>query len=100
MSVNAMVYVVNAKSWSGLKAADRDAIKSASLEAETRSVALVLDSMDDYYAKLKAARADVQPISDADLKAMRDAFRPVFEAIGKSSDATGRSLGDQLRKYW
>jgi TRAP-type C4-dicarboxylate transport system substrate-binding protein len=100
MSVNAMVYVVNAKSWSGLSVADRDAIKSASVEAETRSVALVLDSMDDYYAKLKGAKADVQPISDADLKAMRDAFRPVFEAIGKSSDATGRSLGDQLRKYW
>jgi len=100
MSVNAMLYVVNAKTWAGLAPAERAAISAASLEAEKRSVPFVLGSMDDYYGRLKAAKAEVWPISDADLKAYRDAFRPVFESIGKTSDDIGRSLGDQLRKYW
>jgi len=100
MSVNAMLYVVNAKTWAGLAPTEREAISAAALEAEKRSVPFLLSSMDDYYGKLKAAKAEVHPISDADLKAYRDAFRPVFESIGKTSDDTGRSLGDQLRKYW
>lgn len=100
MSVNAMLYVVNAKTWAGLSPAERDAISAASLEAEKRAVPFLLGSMDDYYARLKAAKADVQAISDADLKTYRDAFRPVFEAIDRTSGDSGRSLGDQLRKYW
>ncbi|MBI5910865.1 MAG: TRAP transporter substrate-binding protein DctP [Betaproteobacteria bacterium] len=100
MSVNAMLYVVNAKTWAGLSPSEREAISAVSLEAEKRSVPFLLGSMDDYYGRLKTAKAEVQSISDADLKAYRDAFRPVFESIGKTSDDTGRSLGDQLRKYW
>ena len=100
MSVQSMVYVVNAKTWAGLSPAERETISTASLEAEKRSIPFLFSSMDDYYGRLKAAKAEVHPVSDADLKAYREAFRPVFESIGKASDDTGRSFGDQLRKYW
>jgi TRAP-type C4-dicarboxylate transport system substrate-binding protein len=98
--INSVIYVVNAKSWSAIPEAERKTITEVSLEAERRAIAHLLAIQDDAAAKMKAAKGDLQPLSDADLKAFRDAMRPVFENIGKASGEAGKPLADLLRGYW
>jgi len=100
MSANSMIYIANAAAWAKLAPADRKAIRAASIDAERRGIPVIQAAMDAYYAKLKAAKADVESISDADLRAYRSDFRPVLDQIGKASGENGKALSELLQRYW
>ena len=49
---------------------------------------------------MKAQKADVTELSDAEIKALRDAVKPVFEAIDKAAGDSGKAIGAIVRSYW
>ncbi len=98
--INATVYIVNAKSWAGLSDAERKTILEVSQEAEKRALRHLISVQDDAAAKMTAGKAELQPLTDANLKAFRDAMRPVFDNIGQAAGESGKPLAELLRGYW
>jgi TRAP-type C4-dicarboxylate transport system substrate-binding protein len=98
--VNATMYVMNARSWASLSADDRKAIETVSQEAEKRALAHLVGIQEDAANKMKAAKADLKPLSDQDLKAFREAMRPVIARIDEAAGAAGKPLAELLRGYW
>lgn len=98
--VNATMYIVNAKSWAALSADDRKTIEAVSQEAEKKALAHLVSIQEDAANKMKAAKADLKALSDENLKAFRDAMRPVFDNIAKAAGEPGKPIADLMRSSW
>ncbi len=100
LPINATIYIVNARSWAALPEAARKTIMDVSQEADKRAIHHLLAVQEDAAAKMRAEKADLKPLSDANLKAFRDAMRPVFDTMGKTAGDTGKQIADLVRGFW
>ena len=51
-------------------------------------------------ADLKGLGSDVYALNDAELKAMKEKMKPVFDKIAEGSGEAGKPFVDQLKPYW
>lgn len=97
---NSLIYIMNARVWAALPEADRTLLKTVGREAEIRGIKMIWDVQAAAVATMKAQKADVAELTDAELKAFREAVKPVFEAIDKASGDSGKAIGAIVRSYW
>lgn len=97
---NSLIYIMNARTWASIPEADRALIKAAGREAETRGLKQLWDVQTAAAAAMKAQKADVTELTDAELKAFREAVKPVFAAIDKAAGDSGKAIGAIVKSYW
>jgi hypothetical protein len=51
-------------------------------------------------ADLKTLGSDIYTLNDAELRAMKDKMRPVFDKIGEGAGDAGKPFAEALKQYW
>ena len=97
---NSLIYIMNARTWAAIPEADRAIIKATGREAENRGIKTLFDVQAVAAANMKAQKADVTELNDAELKAFRAAVRPVLDAIEKAAGESGKPIRAIVGTYW
>ena len=95
-----LIYIMNARTWASSPEAERAILKATGREAEIRGIKQIWDVQTVAAANMKAQKADVTELTDAELKAFREAVKPVFETIDKAAGDSGKAIGAIVRSYW
>jgi TRAP-type C4-dicarboxylate transport system substrate-binding protein len=99
-AVNLSLYVMNPRTWRSISAEDQATIRAVSAEAQQRGIATMRAVADRGVAEIKALGADIYVLNDAELKAMKDKMKPVFDKIGEGAGEAGKPFADQLKPSW
>jgi TRAP-type transport system periplasmic protein len=99
-AVNLSLYVMNPRTWRSISAEDQVTIGAVSTEARQRSITTMRAVADKGLADLKGLGADIYVLNDAELKAMKEKMKPVFDKIAEGSGDAGKPLAEQLKPYW
>jgi TRAP-type transport system periplasmic protein len=99
-AVNLSLYVMNPRTWRSISAEDQATIGAVSTEARQRSITTMRAVADKGLADLKGLGADIYVLNDAELKAMKEKMKPVFDKIAEGSGDTGKPFAEQLKPYW
>jgi TRAP-type C4-dicarboxylate transport system substrate-binding protein len=99
-AVNTSLLVMNPRSWRSISAEDQATIRTVSTETRHRAVVRMREIADKGMADLKALGSDIYPLSDAELRAMKDKMKPVFDKIGEGAGDTGKPFAASLKQYW
>ena len=82
-AVNTSLLVMNPRSWRSISAEDQAAIRAVSTETRHRAIVQMRSIADKGMADLKTLGSDIYTLNDAELIAMKDKMRPVFDKIGE-----------------
>lgn len=99
-SVNASMYLMNAKAWAQLSPADQQVVRSVSREAMRRALPFLVGEHEKAIATMKQGGADVFTPSDGELKATRGTMSVVFDKIGEGAGDAGKPIAAELKPYW
>ena len=99
-AVNLSLYVMNPRTWRSISAEDQATIGAVSIEARQRSITTMRGVADKGLTDLKGLGTDIHVLSDAELKAMKDKMKPVFDKIAEGSGDAGKPFAEQLKPYW
>jgi TRAP-type C4-dicarboxylate transport system substrate-binding protein len=100
MAVNLGMYVINKGVWDKISADDRAKIKALSEEGIKRAAQFVHGQQSTALDTLKAQKADIYTLSDAESAAFRKAIRPVFDEMDATGGEGGKQIKAILAKYW
>ncbi len=99
-SVNASMYVMNARAWQQIAPADREIVRAVSREAMRRALRHIIGEHEKAIETMKQGGADVYAPPEADLKATRSAMAVVFEKIGEAAGEAGKPIAPGVRPTW
>jgi TRAP-type C4-dicarboxylate transport system substrate-binding protein len=99
-AVNTSLLVMNPRSWRSISAEDQATIRTVSTETRHRAVVRMREIADKGMADLKALGSDIYTLSDAELRAMKDKMKPVFDKIGEGAGDAGKPFAAALKQYW
>lgn len=99
-SVNASMYLMNAKSWQQLSPADQQTVRNVSREAMRRALPYLVGEHEKAIATMKQAGADIYAPPEDDLKATRGTMAVVFDKIGEGAGDAGKPIAAELRSSW
>jgi TRAP-type C4-dicarboxylate transport system substrate-binding protein len=99
-AVNTSLLVMNPRSWRSISAEDQATMRTVSTETRNRAVIRMREIADKGMADLKALGSDIYTLSDAELRAMKDKMKPVFDKIGEGAGDAGKPFAAALRQYW
>jgi TRAP-type C4-dicarboxylate transport system substrate-binding protein len=100
MPVNLSSYLMNKAVYDRISAADREAMRKLSIEADKRSAEHLAKVEADAIAQMKSQKADIYSLSDQELKALRTGIATSFAKMDAEGGETGKQIGSILRKYW
>src|SRR6266508_2235308 len=89
-AVNTSLLVMNPRSWRSISAEDQATIRAVSTETRHRAVVRMREIADKGMADLKTLGSDIYTLSDAELRAMKDKMKPVFDKIGEGAGDAGK----------
>jgi TRAP-type C4-dicarboxylate transport system substrate-binding protein len=99
-AVNTSLLVMNPRSWRSISAEDQAAIRAVSTETRHRAIVQMRSIADKGMADLKTLGSDIYTLNDAELRAMKDKMRPVFDKIGEGAGDAGKPFAEALKQYW
>ena len=99
-AVNLSILVMNPRTWRSISPQDQATIATVSTEARQHSIINMRAVADKGLADLKGLGSDVYALNDAELKAMKEKMKPVFDKIAEGSGEAGKSFAEQLKPYW
>ena len=100
-AVNLSILVMNPRTWRSISAAGPgDASRAVSTEARHAPITKMRAVADKGLADLKGLGSDVYALNDAELKAMKEKMKPVFDKIAEGSGEAGKPFAEQLKPYW
>ena len=79
---------------------DQATIRTVSTEARHRAVTQMRAVADKGLAEIKAWAPTSTRSADAELKAMKDRMKPVFDKIGEGAGEAGKPFAEMLKPYW
>jgi TRAP-type C4-dicarboxylate transport system substrate-binding protein len=98
--VNLTAYIINSAAFAKLSPQDRAATMRLGVEAERRSATYLVQASNEAAEQMKAQRADVFTLTDADFAAFRAGIRTAFPKMDAESGPAGKQIADVLRGYW
>jgi TRAP-type transport system periplasmic protein len=99
-AVNTSLLVMNPRSWRSISAEDQATMRTVSTETRHRAVVRMREIADKGMVDLKALGSDIYPLSDAELRAMKDKMKPVYDKIGEGAGDAGKPFAEALKQYW
>ena len=99
-AVNLSLLVMNPRTWRSISPQDQATIAAVSTEARQRAITNMRAVADKGLADLKGLGSDVYTLNDAELKAMKEKMKPVFDKIAEGSGEAGKPFAEQLKPYW
>src|SRR6266508_1021319 len=99
-AVNLSILVMNRRTWRSISAQDQTTIGAVSTEARQRSITNMRAVAAKGLADLKGLGSDIYALNDAELKAMKEKMKPVFDKIAEGSGEAGKPFAEQLKPYW
>jgi TRAP-type C4-dicarboxylate transport system substrate-binding protein len=100
MAVNLGMYIINKGVWDKISADDRAKIKALGEEGIKRAAQFVHGQQSTALDTLKAQKADIYTLNDAESAAFRKAIRPVFDEMDATGGEGGKQIKAILAKYW
>jgi TRAP-type C4-dicarboxylate transport system substrate-binding protein len=99
-NVNLSFYIMNPQSLGRIAAADQAALRQASADAAVRAATELKAAVGRSAEALKAAGADLYPLSDAELKVAKERMQAPFDKIAEGAGDDGKALAAALKPYW
>ena len=99
-AVNTSLFVMNPRSWRSISADDQATIRAVSTETRHRAIAQMRAVADKSMADLKGLGSDIYALGDAELAALKEKTRPVFDKIGEGAGEVGKPFAELLKRYW
>ena len=99
-AVNLSLYVMNPRTWRSISADgpgdDRRGLGRGAAARDHPDAGVA----DKGLADIKGLGSDIYVLSDAELKAMKEKMKPVFDKIAEGSGEAGKPFAEQLKPYW
>jgi TRAP-type C4-dicarboxylate transport system substrate-binding protein len=99
-AVNTSMLVMNPRTWRSISVEDQATIRAVSTETRHHAIARMRAVADKGMADLKELGSDIYALSDAELRAMKDKMKPVFDKIAEGAGEAGKPFAEQLKPYW
>jgi TRAP-type transport system periplasmic protein len=99
-AVNTSMLVMNPRTWRSISVEDQATIRTVSTETRHHAIVRMRAVADKGMADLKELGSDIYALSDAELRAMKDKMKPVFDKIAEGAGEAGKPFAEQLKPYW
>jgi TRAP-type C4-dicarboxylate transport system substrate-binding protein len=99
LPVNLSFYVMNKDLYAKLSAADRAAIRRVSAEADKRSIEYLAKADNEAIESMKAGKADLYALTDAEMADFRKAISPSFTKMDAEGGPVGKQISDVLKRF-
>jgi TRAP-type transport system periplasmic protein len=100
LPVNVSGYLVHKPIFDKISAEDRATIKRLGQEAEKKSAPHLITVQAEATNAMKSAKADVYPLTDAELAEFRKGIEPAFAKMEAQGGEAGKQIGTILKQYW
>ncbi len=100
LPVNLSAYIMNKGLYDKISAADRAAIRRLGIEAETRSAPYLDQMQNEAQGQMKAQKAELYVLSDAEMAAFRKGISAAFAKMDADGGDAGKQIQAVLKRYW
>jgi len=100
LPVNLSAYIMNKGIYDKLTAADRAAMRRLGMEAEKRSAPYLDQMQNEAQSQMKAQKADIYILSDAEMASFRKGISPAFAKMAAEGGEAGKQIQAVLKRYW
>ena len=100
LPVNLSAYIMNKAAYDRISPADRAAIRRLGIEAEKRSAPYLDQMQNEAQARMRAQKADIYVLTDAEMAGFRKGISPAFAKMDAESGEAGKQIQSILKRYW
>lgn len=100
LPVNLSAYIINKGIYDKVSAADRAAMRRLGIEAEKRSAPYLDQMQNEAQAQMKAQKADIYVLSDAEMVNFRKGISPAFAKMDAEGGEAGKQIQAIVKRYW
>lgn len=100
LPVNLSAYIMNKGVYDRISAGDRAAMRRLGIEAENRSAPYLEQMQNEAQNQMRAQKADIYVLNDAEMAAFRKGISPAFAKMDAETGEAGKQIQAIVKRYW